>query len=180
MNAGVFGKVYFPRFIVPMSKTISNLVKFAIQLLILTGFYLYYVYYVGIDLAPNSYILLFPAYVILLMLYGLGMGMVISTFSTKYRDVSILLTFAIQLLMYLSAVPYPIGQLKEKVPEYSWLVDYNPLAQIIEGIRYTLFGTDNLYFSWNGFFIISIGGVVLFLLGLILFNRTEKTFIDTV
>jgi lipopolysaccharide transport system permease protein len=88
--------------------------------------------------------------------------------------------FAIQLLMYLSAVPYPIGQLKEKVPEYSWLVDYNPLAQIIEGFRYTLFGTDNLYFSWYGFTATCLIGLLLFFLGLILFNRTEKTFIDTV
>jgi lipopolysaccharide transport system permease protein len=88
--------------------------------------------------------------------------------------------FAIQLLMYLSAVPYPIGQLKEKVPEYSWLVDYNPLAQIIEGFRFSLFGTDNLFFSWSGLAIISVLGLLLFLIGLILFNRTEKTFIDTV
>ncbi|MCW5519199.1 ABC transporter permease [Aureitalea sp. L0-47] len=179
-NAGIFGKVYFPRFIVPMSKAISNLVKFGIQLLIFIGFYLYYVYYQGVDLAPNVFIMLFPVYVLLIVIYGLGLGMIISTFTTKYRDISILLTFAIQLLMYVSAVPYPIGQLKAKVPEYSWMVDYNPLAQIIEGFRYTVFGTEDLYFSWNGFTAICVIGMVVFVFGLILFNQTEKTFIDTV
>jgi lipopolysaccharide transport system permease protein len=82
--------------------------------------------------------------------------------------------------MYLSAVPYPISQLKAKVPEYGWIVDYNPLAQIIEGFRFSLFGTDNLYFNWNGFVVICTFGLIIFLIGLILFNRTEKTFIDTV
>ena len=179
-NAGIFGKVYFPRFIVPMSKAISNLVKFGIQMLIFVAFYLYYVFYAGVEVAPDIHILLFPCYLLLMIIYGLGLGMIISTFTTKYRDISILLSFALQLLMYVSAVPYPINQLKEKVPEYSWIVDYNPLAHIIEGFRYSLFATDNLYFSWNGFLWISVLGVSLFLLGLILFNRTEKTFIDTV
>ncbi len=179
-NAGIFGKVYFPRFIVPLSKAISNLAKFGIQFLIFIAFYIYYVFYQGVDLSPTIYLWLFPIYVFLIIIYGLGLGMIISTFTTKYRDLSILMGFAIQLLMYLSAVPYPIGQLKEKVPEYSWLVDYNPLAQIIEGFRFSLFGTENLFFSWSGLAITSVLGILLFLTGLILFNRTEKTFIDTV
>lgn len=179
-NASIFGKVYFPRFIVPMSKAISNLVKFGIQLLIFIGFYIYYVFFKDVPLTITGYLWLFPLYLVLLVVYGLGLGMIISTFTTKYRDISILLTFAIQLLMYLSAVPYPIGQLKQKVPEYSWIVDYNPLAQIIEGIRYSLFATDNLYFDWKVLGITGLIGVIIFLLGLILFNRTEKTFIDTV
>ena len=179
-NAGMFGKVYFPRFIAPMSKAISNLLRFAIQCSILTGFYVYYVYYEGAAIAPNHYLLLFPFYIVLVILYGLGLGMIISTVTTKYRDISILQGFALQLLMYLSAVPYPISELREKVPEYAWIVDYNPLAQIIEGFRYSLFATDNLYFSWSGLLWITVLGIAIFLLGLILFNRTEKTFIDTV
>lgn len=179
-NAGLFGKVYFPRLIVPLSKVISNLVKFGIQLLILIGFYCYYVFYKGHDLAPDMHLLLFPIYIVLMAMYGLGIGMILSTMTTKYRDISLLLTFMIQLLMYISAVPYPISQLKEKAPEYAWVVDYNPLAQIIEGWRYSLFATDNLYFDWYGLLITASLGIVLFLIGLILFNRTEKTFIDTV
>ena len=180
VNVNIFGKVYFPRFIMPLSKVISNLVKFGIQLLIFIGFYIYYVYYRDVPLEFTPYRALFPVYVMMLAIYGLGAGMIISTFTTKYRDFSILMNFGIQLLMYLSAVPFPISELKEKVPEYSWVVDYNPMAQIIEGFRFTLFGTDNLYFSWSGFTVTLLLGFLLFFVGLILFNRTEKTFIDTV
>lgn len=179
-NSGIFGKVYFPRFIVPMSKALSNLVKFGIQMLILIGFYLYFVHFKGAEVRPNAYLCLFPVYVFLMILYGLGLGMVISTFTTKYRDMSILLTFAMQLLMYISAVPYPMSQIKNNVPEFGWIVDYNPIAHIIEGFRFSIFGTDELYFSWSSLSWVLGLGVVIFLFGLILFNRTEKNFIDTV
>jgi len=179
-NAGIFGKVYFPRFIVPLSKVISNLVKFGIQMLILFGFYVYYVQFTGAAIRPDIHILLVPVYVALMAIYGLGLGMIISTLTTKYRDLSLLMNFVITLMMYVSAVPYPISQFKENAPEYSWIIDYNPLATIIEGFRYSLFATDNLQFSWESLLITSVIGIVLFLLGLILFNRTEKTFIDTV
>ncbi|MFC7356853.1 ABC transporter permease [Jejudonia soesokkakensis] len=179
-NAAIFGKVYFPRFIVPMSKVISNLVKFGIQCLILIGFYIYYAVYLEIPIAPDRYLWLFPVYVILMAILGLGLGMIITTFTTKYRDMSILIGFAVQLLMYISAVPFPIKALKEKVPEYSWVVDYNPIAYLMEGFRRSVFGTDLLYFSWNSFFLIIITCIVTFFIGLTMFNRTEKTFIDTV
>jgi homopolymeric O-antigen transport system permease protein len=179
-NAAIFGKVYFPRFIVPLSKVISNLVKFGIQMIIFIGFYVYYVYFQGANLSLDSHLLLLPVYIILMAVYGLGFGMIISTLTTKYRDLSILMTFAVQLLMYLSAVPYPMGEFQDKAPQYAWIVNYNPLAHIIEGFRYSLFATDNLQFDWNSLLIISLLGIVLFLLGLVLFNRTEKTFIDTV
>ncbi|MEZ4874064.1 MAG: ABC transporter permease [Flavobacteriaceae bacterium] len=179
-NAGIFGKVYFPRFIVPLSNVVSNLFKLGIQLVILVGFYVYYVFYDHATIAPDKHLLLFPVYVFLMAIYGLGLGMIISTMTTKYRDLSLLLTFAIQLLMYVSAVPYPMSQLKAKVPQYAWLVDYNPLAQIMEGFRYSLFTTSNLHFSWNGLAWVATLGIALFFVGLLLFNRTEKTFIDTV
>ena len=179
-NAGIFGKVYFPRFIVPLSQVISNLVRFGIQCIILIGFYLYYALYLGSPIAPDNHLWLFPIYVILMAVLGLGLGMMISTFTTKYRDVSILIGFAVSLLMYISAVPFPIKAIKEKVPEYSWVVDYNPVAYLIEGFRRSIFGTDMLYFSWNSFFVIVATCVVTFLIGLAMFNRTEKTFIDTV
>ena len=179
-NKGIFGKVYFPRFIVPFSKVISNLFKFGIQMIILILFYVYYVFFQEVSIAPDGHLLLFPVYIILMALYGLGLGMIISAMTTKYRDVSILLGFVLQLLMYLSAVPYPISEIQNKVPEYAWVVDYNPLAQIIEGFRYSLFATDNLHFSWMDLGITSGMAIVFFLIGLVLFNRTEKTFIDTV
>lgn len=179
-NAGIFGKVYFPRFVVPLSKVISNLVRFGIQCLIIIGFYIYYAIYLDISIAPDVYLWLFPVYVILMAVLGLGLGMIISTFTTKYRDISILVGFAVQLLMYVSAVPYPISALKEKVPQYGWVVDYNPIAYLIEGFRRSIFATDMLYFSWNSFFIIVAACFFVFLIGLAMFNRTEKTFIDTV
>lgn len=179
-NKSVFGKVYFPRVIVPLSKVISNLVKFGIQMLILTGFYVYYVYFENAQVSPDLHLLLIPFYTILMAIYGLGIGMIISTLTTKYRDISILLGFAMQLLMYLSAVPFPISEIQKKVPSYAWVVDKNPLAQIIEGFRFSLFNEASLQFDWNILMYVSLLGIFLFLIGLILFNRTEKTFIDTV
>ena len=176
-NSGIFGKVYFPRFIVPLSKVISNLVKLGIQFLILIGFYIYYATQ-GFDITPSAYTFLIPAYVLLMALYGLGVGMIISTLTTKYRDLSILLGFVMQLLMYISAVPYPMSELTDS--SYGWVVEYNPLAYIIEGFRFVLFNDPVAYFSWNSFGIISALAVTLFVIGLALFNRTEKTFIDTV
>lgn len=178
-NANMFGKVYFPRFIVPLSKVISNLVKFGIQMLIIVGFYIYYVLD-GAQIALGWYTLLFPLYVVLMAVYGLGIGMIISTFTTKYRDLSILLTFSMQLLMYLSAVPYPMSEVTNKVPSYAWVVEYNPIAHMVEGFRYSLFGGETLSFDWMVLGVIALAGVLIFLLGLLLFNRTEKTFIDTV
>ncbi len=179
-NAGIFGKVYFPRFIVPLSNVISNLLKFGIQCVILIGFYIYYAVYMGKPIAPDGYVWLFPVYIILIAVLGLGIGMILSTFTTKYRDMSILISFGVQLLMYISAVPFPMAALKEKVPEYSWVIEYNPIAYLMEGFRRSVFGTDMLYFSWNSFFVIIAICIVTFLIGLAMFNRTEKTFIDTV
>lgn len=180
VNANIFGKVYFPRVIVPLSKVISNLVKFAIQMLILIGFYIYYAKFAGASIRPGMHLLLLPVYVLLMGVYGLGLGMLISTLTTKYRDLSLLMNFVIQLLMYVSAVPYPISQFKENAPEYSWVVEYNPLANIIEGFRYSLFATDTLQFNWDNLIVTFVIGIVIFFIGLAFFNRTEKTFIDTV
>jgi len=177
-NQNIFGKVYFPRVIMPMSVTISNLLKFGIQIGIFTGFYLYY-YFQGSGVSINTNIVLFPIYVLLMALLGLGFGMIISSMTTKYRDLTILVGFGVQLLMYLSAVPYPVSEAKLKFPE--WVVPivvYNPLTQIIEGFRFMLL--DSGTFSWTSFGYTTLISVVIFLLGLIIFNRTEKSFIDTV
>ena len=104
--------------------------------------------------------------------------MTISAFTTKYRDLSVLVGFATSLLVYFSAVPYPLSEVSEKMPDWAWVVKYNPLTQIIEGFRYMILDTG--IFTWSGFFYTLIISIVLFLFGLIIFNRTEKNFIDTV
>lgn len=176
-NAGIFGKVYFPRVIMPLKTVIAGLFKFGIQLFILVVFYLYFLW-LGYDLSPNLYLLLFPLYVLMMALLGLGAGMIISAFTTKYKDLTVMVGFATSLLMYISAVPYPLAQVEEKIPDLAWLVKYNPLAQIIEGFRYMILDTG--IFSLSGFIYTLLISVFLFFLGLIIFNRTEKNFIDTV
>lgn len=177
-NAGIFGKVYFPRVIMPISVTISNLMKFGIQLFILIVFYIYYVLK-GSAVTPNFYLLLMPFYILVMALLGLGLGMIISSMTTKYRDLNVLVGFAVSLLMYVSAVPYPLSEAHKKFPPLvSDFVTYNPLTQIIEGFRFMILNTGT--FSWFGFVYTLIVSIVLFLIGLAVFNRTEKSFIDTV
>lgn len=176
-NAAIFGKVYFPRIITPLSVVISNLVKFGIQFLIFIGFYIFY-YFQGADLGLNSLILLFPILIVIMGILGLGLGMLISAMVTKYRDFSHLIGFGIQLLMYLSAVMYPMSLLKDKLPDYGWLVEYNPLAYIIETARYMLLDVGEV--SVLGLSYTLVVTIAVFFIGLLVFNKTEKSFIDTV
>ena len=176
-NAGIFGKVYFPRVIMPLKTVISNLFKFGIQLLILIVFYSYFLLR-GYEISPNMNLLLFPVYVLMMALLGLGAGMVISAMTTKYRDLTVLVGFATTLLMYISAVPYPLSEVSTKMPDFAWIVRFNPLTQIIEGFRYMILDTG--VFTWTGFFYTLGISIFLFLFGLVIFNRTEKNFIDTV
>ena len=176
-NAGIFGKVYFPRVIMPLKTVIAGLFKFGIQLIILVVFYLYFLWQ-GYMITPNFNLVLFPVYVLMMALLGLGAGMIISAFTTKYRDLTVMVGFATSLLMYISAVPYPLSEVSEKIPDLAWLVKYNPLAQIIEGFRYMILDTG--IFTWEGFLYTLLVSIILFLFGLIIFNRTEKNFIDTV
>jgi lipopolysaccharide transport system permease protein len=176
-NAGIFGKVYFPRLIVPISVVISNLVKFLIQFSIFVAFYIYYVS-TGTVIDLNGTVLLFPILIIVMGILGLGLGMLISSLVTKYRDFSYLIGFGVQLLMYLSAVMYPMALIKEKMPNLAWLVQYNPLAYIIETSRYMLLGIGDV----SLFGVLYVVGITafIFLFGLLIFNKTEKSFIDTV
>lgn len=176
-NAAIFGKVYFPRIITPLSVVISNLVKFGIQFFIFVAFYAFY-YFKGSDLTINGLVLLFPVLITLMGVLGLGLGMLISSMVTKYRDFSHLITFGIQLLMYLSAVMYPMELIKDKLPSYGWLVEYNPLAYIIETARYMLLNVGKVSVLGLSYtLIVTIG---IFFIGLLVFNKTEKSFIDTV
>ena len=176
-NAGIFSKVYFPRMIMPISSVITNLIQFGIQLLIFIGFYIYYYFNVA-AISLNKYTFLFPLMIVLMGLLGLGLGMIISSMVTKYRDLKYLLNFGVQLLMYISAVMYPLSLMREKLPRFAWLVEYNPLAYIIESGRYMLLSDGTI--SMTGMlYTILITFVVLFV-GIIIFNRAEKNFIDTV
>ena len=176
-NAGIFGKVYFPRIIVPISIVISNLLKFGIQFGIFIAFYLLY-YFQGAAISLNGLVVFFPLLIIVMGILGLGLGMFISSLVTKYRDFSHLIGFGVQLLMYVSAVVYPMALVKEKMPEYVWLVQYNPLAYIIETTRYMLLNVGHISFWGLGYTFVAT--VLIFLVGVLIFNRTEKSFIDTV
>lgn len=114
----------------------------------------------------------------MMALLGLGSGMIISAFTTKYRDLTVLVGFATSLLVYVSAVPYPLSEVENKMPDWAWLVKYNPLTQIIEGFRFMILDTG--IFTWTGFLYTFILSIIVFLVGLVIFNRTEKNFIDTV
>jgi lipopolysaccharide transport system permease protein len=176
-NAGIFGKVYFPRLIVPISIVISNLIKFGIQFLIFIALYVFY-YLKGATVGLNGSVVFFPLLIVLMGVLGLGLGMFISSLVTKYRDFSNLIGFGVQLLMYLSAVMYPMALLKEKLPSYGWLVQYNPLAYIIETARYMLLNVGQISIWGLGYtFLVT---AIVFFVGVLIFNKTEKSFIDTV
>lgn len=177
-NEYIFGKVYFPRIIMPLSVIVSNLLKYGIQMLIFIGFYLYFVFFQDRSIQPDSSILLLPVLILIMATLGLGLGMIFSSLVTKYRDLKFLLSFGIQLVMYLSAVFYPLALVNEKLPKYAWLVNYNPMAHIIETARYMLLGTGDI--SSFGITYTIIFAISVFLIGIIIFNKTEKTFIDTV
>jgi lipopolysaccharide transport system permease protein len=176
-NAAIFGKVYFPRVIMPISIVISNLLKFGIQFLIFIGFYIFY-YFQGAAMNLNVSLLFFSLLIALMGILGLGLGMFISSLVTKYRDFSYLIGFGVQLLMYLSAVMYPLALIKSKMPDYAWLVQYNPLAYIIETTRYMLLGVGTI--SVGGLVYTVVFTLFVFLVGLLVFKKTEKSFIDTV
>jgi len=177
-NQNIFGKVYFPRVIMPMSIVVSNLLKFGIQLLVFIVFYLYYVFAKGANVLPNINLLLLPLIVLVMALLGLGFGMLISSMTTKYKDFTFLVQFGVQLLMYGSAVMYPLSYFEEKLPNYSWLVEYNPIAIIVETFRNMTLGVDLFYL--DKFIYAVVFSILIFLLGLVVFNKTEKSFIDTV
>ncbi|PBJ13857.1 ABC transporter permease [Flavobacterium sp. ACN6] len=176
-NAAIFGKVYFPRIITPLSVVISNLTKFGIQFCIFIAFYIFY-FLNGAAMSLNPSLLFFPLLIAFMGILGLGLGMMISSVVTKYRDFSNLIGFGMQLLMYLSAVIYPMDLIKQKLPKFGWIVEYNPLAYAIETSRYMLLNTGNV--SILGLSYTIVVTLVIFFVGILLFNKTEKSFIDTV
>lgn len=173
-NQGLFGKVYFPRLVVPLSIVVSNLVKYGIQLLLLLGFLVYFIG-MGAEVRPNSALLLFPFLLLLLSGMGLGFGLLITSMTTKYRDLVYLLQFGVQLLMYATPVIYPLSSIPE---QYRWIIVLNPMTPIIEIFRYGLLGQGTFEWIYLGYSILFTLLVLLF--GTLVFNRTEKNFMDTV
>ncbi|MES2779035.1 MAG: ABC transporter permease [Bacteroidota bacterium] len=174
-NAGIFGKVYFPRLIMPLSIVISNLLKFGIQFLLLIILLIYFIVFTPYQLHLNSYSLLIPVFILLMAILGLSLGMIISSLTTKYRDLSFLVGFGMSLFMYATPVIYPLSAAPQK---YMWILQLNPLASIIEGFRFTLLGKGS--FDWTAFSYTSISAIILLIVGVVIFNKVEKSFIDTV
>jgi lipopolysaccharide transport system permease protein len=174
-NENIFGKVYFPRIVMPLSIVISGLLKFGIQLVLFIGFIVYYMA-IGVDMQPVWPLLwLLPFLLLLMGFMGLGFGMIISSLTTKYRDLTFLIQFGIQLLMYGTPVIYPLSAIPEK---YQWIVEANPVTSIIESFRYMFLGEGS--FSWQALGYTTVFTIVLMFLALIVFNKTEKNFMDTV
>ena len=176
-NAGMMGKVYFPRLIMPLSIVASNLIRFGIQFLLFIILLIFYAV-TGTGFAPNMYILLLPVLVLLVAALGLGLGMLISAVTTKYRDLAFVVQFGVPLLMYTTTVIYPLSTAVSKYPAYSWLIKFNPITAIIETFRYSFFGKGT--FSWELLGYSVFVTLVLLISGMVVFNKVEKTFVDTV
>ena len=177
-NASIFGKVYFPRLIMPLSIIVSNLVRFGVQLLLMVCMMIYFYLFPedGASFKITNGIFLFPLLVILMALLGLGMGLIITAMTTKYRDLTFLVTFGVQLLMYATTVTYPLSYAKEK--GYDYIVELNPMTGIIEAFRYAFLGKGEFTIYSLGYSVL-VTLVILFL-GIIIFNKTEKNFVDTI
>ena len=173
-NAQIFGKVFFPRLVVPISIVISNVLKFLVQFslfLVVLGFFLVK----GTQVRPNLWIVALPILVLQMGVLGLGCGIIVSAMTTKYRDLSLLVTFGVQLWMYATPVVYPLSQIPE---QYRFYLALNPMTAVVESFRQAFLGTSSIgaeqvLVSW----VVTLG---LLFLGIILFSRVEKTFMDTV
>jgi lipopolysaccharide transport system permease protein len=174
-NAHIFGKVYFPRLIMPLSIVVSNLVKFGTQMILFLCMLGYYLIFRREECSPNMYILLFPYLILLMALLGLGLGMIISAMTTKYRDLAFLVTFGVQLLMYATTVVYPLSTADSGI---RWIIEANPMTAVIETFRYGFLG--NASFSWSGLGYSSIFTFIVLVFGVVIFNKVERTFVDTV
>jgi lipopolysaccharide transport system permease protein len=174
-NAGIFGKVYFPRLISPLSVVISSVLKFLIQFLLFIGVFIV-MYFNDANLQPNKLMLLIPFLVLLMGVMGLGLGIIVSSFTTKYRDLRFLISFGIQLFMYITPVILPLSQFKGLMKK---VVMANPMTPIIETFKAAFLGVPKDY-SINGLFYTTIFTVVVFCLAILIFNKVEKSFMDTV
>lgn len=174
-NANIFGKVYFPRLVIPFSVVLSNLIRFSIQLSLFLCFYIFYIYQGGYKIEPNKMLFFIPIFLLVMGVLGLGLGIIISSLTTKYRDLSNFVGFGVQLLMYATPVIYPSSILPANYQVYMKL---NPIAPLVEGFRHAFLGNSN--FQLSQLIYSTIITIVIFVIGLLLFRRVEKTFMDTV
>lgn len=173
-NQHIFGKVYFPRLVVPLATVSSNLVRMGIQFLLFVAVYLYYLV-LGVEVRPTVYVLLLPLLIVMLAGLALGFGILISSMTTKYRDLTFLFSFIVQLWMYATPVIYPLSTIS---PDKQWIMALNPVTSIIEAFKYGSMGFAT--FSW-GHLAYSFGFMVIMLgVGIIVFNKVQRSFMDTV
>ena len=173
-NAAIFGKVYFPRLVTPISTVISGLINFGVQFLMILGFMAYFMIK-GSPIEPNLWILITPLLLVQLAALALGFGIIISSMTTKYRDLAVLVTFGVQLWMYATPVVYPASQIGGKLKTLMML---NPVSPIVESFRYAFLGSGSI--PWNYLGISVVTTLVVLFAGVVLFSRVEKTFMDTV
>lgn len=180
-NAGIFGKVYFPRMIMPLSSVISNLVRFGIQLGLFIIVYIYFVI-VGKAPSPNWYLALFPLLVVILAGLALGFGIIISSLTTKYRDLQILFTFFVQLWMYATPIVYPLSQVAGKKVmglDLATLMCINPVTPVIETFKHGALGAGE-FIGWGWLAYSFVFMLLLLSVGILIFNKVQKSFMDTV
>lgn len=175
-NAAIFGKVYFPRLTMPVSIVVSNIIRFLIQFSLFLAVWLFYVFQSNSSVHPNRLIILTPVLLVMMGLMSLGLGMIFSALTTKYRDLSMLLTFGIQLLMYATPIIYPLSSIT--TTEYRLLILANPMTSIVETFRYAFLGSGS--FDWGYLAYSTMFTTIILFIGTIVFNKVEKSFTDTV
>lgn len=176
-NQQIFGKVYFPRLVVPISIVVSNLIKLGIQFILFLAVYLYYYFSLN-SFNINATIFLFPLLIIMLGCLGLGLGLIISSMTTKYRDLRFLISFGVQLWMYATPIIYPLSVMKARYAKYMWIIVANPLTSILETFKYGFTGVG--IFNWLYLIYSFVFTVIILLLGIIVFNRVQKNFMDVI
>lgn len=174
-NANIFGKVYFPRLIMPMSVVISNLLRFSVQYLFFVGLLVYYMLKPDASVHVTWAVALTPVFLLIMALLGLSMGLIVSSLTTKYRDLTHLVSFGVQLMMYATPVVYPASELPEK---WQKILQLNPMTAVIEGFRYAYLGSGS--FAATSLFYSAGVTLVLLFFAILLFNKVEKSFMDTV
>jgi lipopolysaccharide transport system permease protein len=174
-NATIYGKVFFPRLVIPISIVISNLIKLGVQLMVFAVVFIYKVNFEGLSFSFNATLFFLPVLILLMAILGLGLGIVFSAMTTKYRDFSFLLAFGIQLLMYATPIIYPLSYTSGQL---HWWISINPLTPLIENFKFALFGIG--HFDFVGLLYAACISVIILFVGIIFFNRVEKNFMDTV
>lgn len=174
-NQSIFGKVYFPRLIVPISVILSAMLKLMIQFLVFIVCWLYFYFSANPPVHPQATLFLLPLLVIIMAGLSLGFGIIFSSLTTKYRDIRFLLQFGVQLMMYVSSVVIPLSQIPEK---YRWIIQLNPVVAVIETFKHGFFGTGT--FDMTNLIYSFIFMLIVIFIGLLMFSKVEKTFMDTV